>query len=177
MRTKVLLQECIGKGNTSYHNKPICQCLTHWEAVLGMAWKRLVGDLGIQAFGNLISSSFFPFSFFPSLPSLSSSPPLFLIPFFPFCFIVLLTQGLVHAKHRLCYRAISRPPRLFLTILLRSLSFQNSLPLDAKGRNENGTASPSQPCPVVTHVTSNHVSLVSTWVASQDERKATKYSL
>lgn len=166
MRTKVLLQECIGKGNTSYHNKPICQCLTHWEAVLGMAWKRLVGDLGIQAFGNLISSSFFPFSFFSSLPSLSSSPPLFLIPFFPFCFIVLLTQDLVHAKHR-----------LFLTILLPSLSFQNSLPLDAKGRNEDGTASPSKPCPVVTHVTSNHVSLVSTWVASQDERKATKYRL
>lgn len=139
--------------------------------------EKAVGDLGIQAFGNLISSSFFPFSFFPSLPSLSSSPPLFLIPFFPFCFIVLLTQGLVHAKHRLCYRAISRPPRLFLTILLPSLSFQNSLPLDAKGRNENGTASPSKPCPVVTHVTSNHVSLVSTWVASQDERKATKYRL
>lgn len=119
------------------------------------------------------------FSLFPSSPPspLSSSPPLFLIPFFPFCFIVLLTQGLVHAKHRLCYRAISRPPRLFLTILLPSLSFQNSLPLDAKGRNENGTASPSKPCPVVTHVTSNHVSLVSTWVASQDERKATKYRL
>lgn len=130
---------------------------------------------------RLLGISFpFHFSLFPSSPPsplflhlpLSSSFPSFLS-----VLLFLLTQGLAHAKHRLCCRATSRAPRLFLTIFLPSLSLQSSLPLDAKGRNENGTASPSKPWPVVTHVTSNHVSLVSTWVASQDERKATKYRL
>lgn len=80
-------QECVGEGNTSCHNKPVCQCLAHWESVLRVAWQRLVGNLGIQALLFLFSFLLhFPI-FLSPLPSPSSSLPLFLfLTFYLFTF-------------------------------------------------------------------------------------------
>lgn len=151
MKTKVLPQECVGEAKTSCYNKPIRQCLAHWEFLPGIVWKRLdklLGNLGsVCLFCFLNSHFFFIFSFspFPLSCYLSISSFLSFLFFSELRALCLLSTC---STTELC----SEPQGSFLPSFSLLLGFRLlCLWIPMRGRNEKGPVVPLKALVVVTH--------------------------